>query len=804
MALMVRTIGQNPTQQQQQQQQHSTTTTIEVSTPITTQASPGIGTGTGTGPVVTSAVEFLDAEAETALFLDSMHSSNSINSLSSSPLPLTLPWSPSQDMIWTEDEILAGELGIGGNGSQQSVDMTLADDLGGAEMMDMGLPGQELDDGRGVLMEEDEILPVVIVETVVAPPQPVSPVLGFGLGQRLQQHQQQHQQQQQQQQQQQGGVRFNPAQQNNSTSSSGNINNLNRIKTFGKVEGLTPRTTSTAGLLSAAAQRNGLEKSRPSPPPPSGPSTVQREAGARAEVGTEVGRDDVSQGGTTIAAVTEEDEKQGDMEIDRPEVALFATTGTGLGSASVQDVQSTSLRDNQRSEQQSVSSLSQPIVTSVLAPALDLKSAEALSESMSGTRPAVAIGPGTESPAVMGADSTAQPVAVKVEIPDSAAAGPALATVAVYPGAESMVVDPVTAESDGREPTTEPIALDQPPSAPQLAPITPLTTDEPKQSIDATTTPTSPPSPPSSSSTISTKLPKNRRRPPVPVQHHPSWHFAPGSDMAFLSEMKGSDADLKRFRREHEWLEERVRRPKRDHTSDQLLDRALGLTRMVVVPPSLSKGYGEIMDGEEKTKDRKVMLFRKEPAEGHDNKNGDEEKKSEKDTTTNSITNTDTQNNSKYITPVRLSTDSRLAFSLLKTNLSAELEEQARLETDQRILEQIVERAATNLLITAQLHSQAEERLRELQTKQPDQERELSKLEKLERACMELRDRQRQKAEEEIRQLEETVRLLESQQEKKRREDLRRAERQRSEMERVVASSSSPTASSATVETAAH
>ncbi|KAF9153924.1 hypothetical protein BG015_002293 [Linnemannia schmuckeri] len=782
---MVRTIGQSPTQQQQ----HSTTTTTEVSTPTTTQASPGIGTGTGTGPVATSAVEFLDAEAETALFLDSMHSSSNINSLASSPLPLALPWSPSQDMIWAEDEILAGGLGIGGNGSQQSVDMTLADDIGVAEMVDMGLPGQELDDGRGVLMEEDEILPVVVVETVVAPPQPVSPVLGFGLGQRLQQHQQQHHQQQQ------GGVRFNPAQQNNSTSSSGNINNLNRIKTFGKVEGLTPRRTSTAGLLSAVAQRNGVEKSRPPPPPPSGPPTVQREDGARAGAGTEVGRGGVSQGGTTIAAAAEE-EKPGDMEIDTPEVALTSTTGTRLELASVQDVQSTSLRENQGSAEQSASSLSQPIVTSVLAPALELKSAEAPSESMLGTRPAVAIGPRTESPAVMGADSTAQPVAVKMEVTESAVAGPASAAAVAQPGAESMVIDPATAESDGTETTTEPIVLDQPPSASQLAPITPLATDEPKQSIDATT-PTSPSSSLSTNPIKPTKPPKNRRRPPIPVQHHPSWHFAPGSDMAFLSEMKGSDADLKRFRREHEWLEERVRRPKRDHTSDQLLDKALGLTRMVVVPPSLSKGYGEIRDGEEMKKDMKVVLSRKGPAEGHDNKDGGEEKKGEKDTTTNSVATTNTQNNNKYITPVRLSTDSRLAFSILKTNLSAELEEQARLETDQRILEQIVERAATKLSTIAQLHSQAEERLRELQTKQPDQERELSKMEKLERACIELRDRQRQQAEEEIRQLEETVRLLESQQEQKRKEDLRRAERQRSEMERVVASSS-PTASSAT------
>lgn len=713
-------------------------------------------------------------------------------------------------MIWTEDEILAGGLGIGGNGSQQSVDMTLAEDIG-AEMVEMGLPGagQGMDDGRGgVLMEEDEILPVVVVETVVVPAQqPASPVVGFGLGQRLQ-----HQQQQQQQQQQ-GGVRFNPTQQSNSNSgcgsSGGSINSLNRIRSFSKVESLTPRTNSTAAFLAAAAHRNGAEKSRPQPPPPAaGPLTVQRGAGA--EVGAGVGGG-IAQDGATIASVATEEEKPGDMEIDAPESVSTKTTDSGPGSESVQDVQSTGPRENQDTAQPSSSLLSQPIATSVLEPALELKSAEAPSESMSGAHPAVAIGPGAESLAVTDTESMAQPVAVKAEVAESTTEGPA--SVADEQGTEPMVVDPPAGGSDMTEPMTESLAMDQP-SVPQ-PPVT-ATTDAPEKPLTTTTTPSSPsPStPPPSPST--TKPPKGRRRPPVPVQHHPSWHFAPGSDIAFLSEMKRSDADLKRFRREHEWLEERVRRPKRDRDSDLLLDRALGLTRMVVVPPLLAKGYGVVKDGEEKKemkeikdKDGKVVVSKMGSFDTQESKDkdGGEGEKGGKDITTNNSTtkatntNTNTQSNNRYITPVRLSTDTRLAFSILKTNLSAELEEQIRLETDQRILEQIVERTATKLSTTAQLHSQAEERLRELQTRQPDQERELVKLEKLERACMELRERQRQQAEEEIRQLEETVRLLESQRELKRREDVRRAERQRSEMERVA---SPAVSSAAAATTAAH
>ncbi|KAK5828442.1 hypothetical protein F5H01DRAFT_328084 [Linnemannia elongata] len=681
-------------------------------------------------------------------------------------------------------------------------------------MVEMGLPGsgQGMDDergggggGGGTLMEEDEILPVVVVETVVVPAQqPVSPVVGFGLGQRLQQQQQQQQQQHQQQQQQQGGVRFNPAQQSNSNSG-GSINSLNRIRSFGKVESLTPRASSTAAFLAAAAHRNGTEKSRPQPSPTAARPLADQQ-GAGAGVGAEVGGSGVAQHGATIAAAAAEEEKLGDMEIDAPEVASATTTGSGAGSGagsgSAQDVQSTGLRDNQDTTQPSSSLLSRPIATSVLAPALELTNTEAPLESISEARPEAAIGPGGKALAVADTESMAQPVAAKAEGTESTIVG--LASATEQPGTEPMAIDSAEGESDRTEPTTESIALDQS-SASQL-PAT-AATDVPDQPLTTATTASSPssstPPPPSA-----TNPPKSRRRPPVRVQHHPSWHFAPGSDIAFLSEMKGSDADLKRFRREHEWLEERVRRPKRDHDSDLLLDKALGLTRMVVVPPLLAKGYGEIKDGEEKKKDKdtKVEVSRRGSVEAQDSngKGGGEGEKGGKDTTTNHSvteaintninTNINTQSNNRYITPVRLSTDSRLAFSILKTNLSAELEEQNRLETDQRILEQIVERTATKLSTTAQLHSQAEERLRELQARQPDQERELVKLEKLERACMELRERQRQQAEEEIRQLEETVRLLKSQQELKRREDVRRAERQRSEMERIASDASSAAA----------
>ncbi|KAF9123643.1 hypothetical protein BGW39_008815 [Mortierella sp. 14UC] len=782
-ALMVKAIGQSPILSNQQQQQQSTThasplaTAGGQSTSASASSTPLGGSGGGvpgsSGPV--ASVEFLDAEAETALFLDSMLPSTS-NSLSlSSPLPLPLPWSPSQDMIWTEDEILAGGAkgSVGGDvGDDEAeggvVHTALDDDLSGIEMA----TAQEMDDGTGavtraVLLDEDddEVLPVVVIETVTPTPvQSASPVIGFGSSQRT------LHQQQQQQQQQQGGVRFKSPQQNNS-------GGFNRVRSFGKGDHHIPLRTAAA-----TAQRSGTEASR-----------LPLGSGGGTGSGSTI----------TVVSVAEEQEKPSDMGVDASE-ALTTTTSTGPGTGAgletrlVKDVQPTSLRDVPEPKQSSPSTLSSSphtIAPSILAPALETTSVPAASSAAS--------------------------------MPES---GPA----AVQPGAESttgtaaqsIIAEPTTIELVKAEETT------QSETAVTTDEKTQLPIDEPTHAAVTTPTPPHPPSPPSSYQLTTTTPPpkptKKRQRPrePKPVHHHPSWHFAPGSDIAFLSEMKGSDADLSRFRREHEWLEERVRRPKRDLASDQLLDKALGLTRMVVVPSPLdSKGHRSHhlgnsgrQQGENSTK-RQDKDGEQEKESKEDNKDdGDEmsqqqgaskkrsseildkdveENNKKRAVATTTTTTTTTTPHNKYITPVRLSTDSRLAFSILQTNLSAEFDEQTRLETDQKILERIVQRTAAKLSTTAELHQKAEARLRELQSRQPDQEKELQKLERLERACLELRDRQRAQAEEEIRQLEETVRLLERGREERGREDLRRAERARVEMGQEVASASASASTAA-------
>ncbi|KAG0364157.1 hypothetical protein BGX24_004752 [Mortierella sp. AD032] len=809
-SLMVRAIDQSPIipNQQQQQPQQSTAhasphaagqSTSAASASASASSTPLVVPGS-TGPA--ASVEFLDAEAETALFLDSMTSATS-NSLSlASPLPLPLPWSPSQDMIWTEDEILAGGGAGGGGGEVDGADegavvgMTLDDDLSGAGAMDL-VATQEMDDaaaigggvGRAVLMDEDdEILPVVVIETVISPPQPVSPIIGFGSNHRLQQ-------QLQQQQQQGGGVRFNSPQQN----SGGGLHNLNRVRSFGKGDHHIPLRTAVGFGAAAAAQRSGLEKGRL--PSTSGSSDSQpRTEGAEVGGGGEGGGESAAATITVIPPAEEDEEKPSDMEVDAPEAMAITDSETGMGVELVKDIQSTSLRELQEPVQPSSPDTT---ASSVLAPALEPTSTAA-----------------TSSTSTISDAETAT-----IERGTESKAGTAT---------ESRLTEPAAADTVRTEQTTESETTTMTDEQTQLS------IDDPNQITVTSTTatgstpPLSPPHSPSSSSPPATTYPSSSTKPPskkrqrsarepipVPVHHHASWHSAPGSDIAFLSEMKASDADLYRFRREHEWLEERVRRPKRDHASDQLLDKALGLTRMVVVPsPSSSKGNHphqqqkqrhpgqksgqasptrEDKDNEKDKEDKESKEDNKEgedetsqqhvvskqrSSEALDTKDGEENDKKRTSAVADAATSI-IPNNSKYIAPVRLSTGSRLAFSILKTNLSTELEEQARLETDQHILQQIIHRTATQLSTTAHLHQKAEERVQELQSKQPEQEKELQKLEKLERACLELRDRQRKQAEEEIRQLEETVRLLEQGRMERGKEDLRRAERQRVEMDQV-------------------
>ncbi|KAI7831255.1 hypothetical protein BC939DRAFT_224192 [Gamsiella multidivaricata] len=210
---------------------------------------------------------------------------------------------------------------------------------------------------------------------------------------------------------------------------------------------------------------------------------------------------------------------------------------------------------------------------------------------------------------------------------------------------------------------------------------------------------------------------------------HPSWHFVPGSDLAFLSEMAASNADLKRFRRETQWLEERVSRPKRDKETDSVLDKALGLTRDV---PTRSRDRRDHGGG------------------GGSGRSG------------------------PSLPPavsasgvVRLSSDSRLALSMLKMKLLADIEEQTRLESDQETLQRTLDRTRTRVRERQELQEQAEEEIRAYEEKQEELERELQRVRKQEKACLEMREQQRKQAEGEVRQLQATLRMLQEQQQQR-------------------------------------
>ncbi|KAG0218472.1 hypothetical protein BGX33_007254 [Mortierella sp. NVP41] len=768
-ALMARAIGQNPNNSTTQ---HSAipSAAAQVSSlndinPTTSSASvtPHLGVPGVPGLGSTAAVEFLDAEADTADFLDSMIPSALSSTISmSSPLPLPLPWSPSHDMIWTEDEPLAisanSSLEVDGEGGMgMSLPPVVATTAQAQEMTRGGMAGEMMMEVPAVVVAEPAVVPVAVTPT----PMPRPPVMGRDYR-----------------------------------------SYLNSTKPRNEDVNYTPNVVA---VMPAAAtlleqQRNGTEETRV-------PLTVHGGAGVGG----------VDHGAAVAASTTAAAEIRtaSDMEIDAPEVLAMAHPGTTA--TLVQDVQSTSLTEPQQmAHSLSTLSSSQAPTLSVSAPALvpASVSASAAPTVLLGTGSA-AIDSGSEPQALAVAESEVEPVAV-----ESATTKPA-STESAAAAAESGVTGALT--------TTEPAATDSVRTESETEPET--TADQPSTATATSQLTTIAPS------TVPTKPTKPQKvRRSMPVHHHASWHFVPGSDLAFLSEMKASDADLKRFRREHDWLEERVRRPKRDHESDQLLDKALGLTRMVVVPspPSMHKEYyqhqqqyrqypgyhnrpsdsprhssptrqgrhssptrqgrhssptrqgrhssptrqGKVKEGEEgeQRAKRRAGEVQDDDREGRS-----------KDTATTSTKQPRHQYTKHPSTAaVRLSTDSRLAFSILKTNLSSELEEQTRLETDQRILERIVERTSAQLTTTTELQERAEARLRELQERQPGQEQELQKLERLERACLELRDRQRQQAEEEIRQLEETLRLLTSQREQKLVAQGQMLERQQVEMEHAA------------------
>ncbi|KAG0047936.1 hypothetical protein BGZ83_007105 [Gryganskiella cystojenkinii] len=200
-----------------------------------------------------------------------------------------------------------------------------------------------------------------------------------------------------------------------------------------------------------------------------------------------------------------------------------------------------------------------------------------------------------------------------------------------------------------------------------------------------------------------------------------SWHSAPGADLALLSEMKASTADLNRFRRESQWLEDRVSRPnlqQRHPVSQRILNKALDLTRTIT---------------------RRPPPYQRLPPPAT----------SQNSTIPSIITTT-----------VHLSPDSRVALTSLKMNLSDESEEQTRLESDQKTLQLALERIQGQIQTKQRLQSETEHKHQRLLTRQHELESELRRIQKVERACLELQEQQRSRVQEEVVRLEAKVRLL--------------------------------------------
>ncbi|KAF9936534.1 hypothetical protein BGZ67_002257 [Mortierella alpina] len=231
------------------------------------------------------------------------------------------------------------------------------------------------------------------------------------------------------------------------------------------------------------------------------------------------------------------------------------------------------------------------------------------------------------------------------------------------------------------------------------------------------------------------------------VRVYPSWHHVPGADMALLSEMRASTADLGRFRRETRWLEERVSRPRRDAVSEDVFDKALGLTRTI---PLLRQRRDHHHESQHPTK--------QQDRDQDHNQNQDrpyprshEHAERERPPRTRS---------SFVGAAVRVSTDSRLAYSTFMAQLMEEMEEQLRLESEQTALQRAVERTETKIKLKQRLGEQAEQKMREVLEKQAELDMELERVRKMEQEYLERREQQRRRAEDEIRQLEETLRTL--------------------------------------------
>ncbi|KAF9935066.1 hypothetical protein BGZ65_003511, partial [Modicella reniformis] len=223
---------------------------------------------------------------------------------------------------------------------------------------------------------------------------------------------------------------------------------------------------------------------------------------------------------------------------------------------------------------------------------------------------------------------------------------------------------------------------------------------------------------------------------------YPSWHYVPGADLAFLSEMVASNADLNRFRREMQWLEERVQRPKQSMVSDHVLDKALGLTRSV---PHAK------FQGQQQQRTREDVYSGRSTSKGHGRSNA---------------------SNMSHPPPaahhasimVQLSSESRVALSMLKMNLLSDLEEQTRLERDHEALQRSLARMEAKVLEKQKAQEEAEQEMREVLGRHQELEFELLRVRQLESECLEKRKQQRQQTETEIRRLEAILQMLQQQQ----------------------------------------
>ncbi|KAG0357565.1 hypothetical protein BG005_003405 [Podila minutissima] len=213
------------------------------------------------------------------------------------------------------------------------------------------------------------------------------------------------------------------------------------------------------------------------------------------------------------------------------------------------------------------------------------------------------------------------------------------------------------------------------------------------------------------------------------------WHDVPGADLALMSEMKASNADLKRFRRETEWMEERVRRRKLDSATDGILDKALGLT--IKAPHQLNRSNPGQPSSSLPSSDQASQA--KQPPPPPTNPYLD-----------------------RYGS-VRLSTDSRIAFSQLKTNLLAETEEQTRLMTDQEILQNAVDAARASIEKNEKAKQAADARILELQKRQPEVEAELQKVIRIEMAYEQMMKHKQAQMDQEVQQLQNMLNLLRGQ-----------------------------------------